>query len=60
MRGRTIGCLPVVEEGRLAGIVTMADLLALLDAGADRPVRPPRRWVMKGRGPRRKAVEHVH
>lgn len=60
MRGRTIGCLPVVEDGRLAGIVTVSDLLTLIGKGAERPVNQTKRWVMKGRGPRRKAAEHVH
>jgi acetoin utilization protein AcuB len=60
MRGRTIGCLPVVEDGKLAGIVTVSDLLTLLGKGVERPVNTTKRWVMKGRGPRRKAVEHVH
>jgi acetoin utilization protein AcuB len=35
LRGRHIGCLPIVEDGRLVGIVTVADLLDLL-ARADR------------------------
>ncbi len=56
MRGRTIGCLPVVENGRLAGIVTTSDLLTLLGKGAERPVNQTKRWIMKGRGPRRKAA----
>lgn len=30
LRARTIGCLPVVEDGKLAGIVTLTDLLELL------------------------------
>ena len=30
MRERKVGCLPVVEEGRLVGIVTTSDLLAVL------------------------------
>jgi acetoin utilization protein AcuB len=34
LRARTIGCLPVVENGRLAGIVTLTDLLELLGRGA--------------------------
>lgn len=30
LRARTIGCLPVIEDGKLAGIVTITDLLELL------------------------------
>lgn len=56
MRGRTIGCLPVVERGHLAGIITTTDLLELIGRGAERPTPVGRRWVMKGRGPRRKTV----
>jgi acetoin utilization protein AcuB len=33
MRGRSIGCLPVLDQGRVAGIVTTADLLDLIGAG---------------------------
>jgi acetoin utilization protein AcuB len=54
MRGRTIGCLPVVEEGhrsRLVGIVTVSDLLELLGRGVDRPAQG-RRLTLKARGPR--------
>jgi len=47
MRGRTIGCLLVVDDGRLAGIVTTTDLLDQLGRGATRPTigieRPPLR-----------------
>ena len=32
MRERKVGCLPVVQEGRLVGIVTTSDLLAILSA----------------------------
>ena len=42
MRGRTIGCVPVVEHGRLVGIVTLSDLLDLLGRGIDRPARSER------------------
>jgi acetoin utilization protein AcuB len=54
MRGRAIGCLPVVEEGprsRLVGIVTVSDLLELLGRGVDRPA-PGKRVTLKTRGPR--------
>jgi len=57
MRGRSIGCLPVVEDGRLVGIVTTTDLLTLIGRGAERPIAKGRRAVMKGRGPRRKSVQ---
>lgn len=37
MRGRTIGCLPVVDRGRLVGLITVSDLLRLVGRGIDRP-----------------------
>jgi acetoin utilization protein AcuB len=36
MRGRKTGCLVVVDGERLCGVVTIADLLALLGKGTDR------------------------
>jgi acetoin utilization protein AcuB len=42
MRGRTIGCVPVLEGGRLKGIVTVSDLLGLVGYGIDQPVRSHR------------------
>ena len=36
MRGRSIGCLVVVESGRAIGIVTVSDLLELVGRGLDR------------------------
>jgi len=52
LRGRTVGCLPVVADGRIAGIVTTTDLLDLIGGGVEveRPVPKTRRWVRKGRG----------
>jgi CBS domain-containing membrane protein len=44
MRDHGIGCLPVVDDGRLAGIVTEADLLRLVTDSLDL-ARPPRRWT---------------
>ena len=42
MRGRTIGCLPVVDGGRLAGVITVSDLLTLVGRGVDRPAAATR------------------
>ena len=39
MRGRSIGCVPVVDRERLIGIVTVSDLLEALGRGIDRPGR---------------------
>lgn len=52
LRGRSIGCLPVLERGRLVGIVTTSDLLELLGRGAERPIERSVRWTLRERGPR--------
>lgn len=52
LRGRTIGCVPVMEGSRLVGIVTVTDLLELIGevtrkASTDarwKPVRRMGRW----------------
>ena len=54
LRGRTIGCLPVLEKGKLVGILTTTDLLEVIGRGVERPVARTRRWVLKDRGPRRR------
>lgn len=54
MRGRSIGCLVVSNRGRVAGIVTVSDLLALLGRGEERPTTPAKRWTLKHRAPHRK------
>lgn len=56
LRGRSVGCLPVMEDGRLVGIVTTTDLLERLGRGVERPITRGKRWNLKGRGPRRKSV----
>jgi acetoin utilization protein AcuB len=48
MRGWSIGCLPVVDEGKLVGIVTVSDLLGLLGRGAQKRLR----WTLPRRAPR--------
>lgn len=35
MRGRTIGCLVVTDEGRVAGVITMCDLLERMGRAFD-------------------------
>ena len=52
MRGRTIGCLVVVEAGRAVGIVTVSDLLELVGRGIDRGAVRTTRWTLKQRAPR--------
>jgi acetoin utilization protein AcuB len=54
MRGRSIGCLVVVSGKRVAGIVTVADLLTLLGDGGERGVEAVKRWTLKHRAPHRK------
>jgi CBS domain-containing protein len=56
MRGRSLGCLPIVEGGRLKGIVTVSDLLTLIGRGAERPMSRGVRPILARRGPRRKAI----
>lgn len=57
LRGRLIGCLPILERGRLVGIVTVSDLLDLIGRGVERPVARTERATLRGRGPRQKEVQ---
>ena len=45
MRGRAEGALPVIAGQRLAGIVTVTDLLDVLGRGVDRPAAQQRRTL---------------
>jgi acetoin utilization protein AcuB len=54
LRGRSIGCLPVMDDERLVGILTTTDLLELIGRGVQHPTAKGKRWILKGRGPRRK------
>lgn len=49
LRGRTIGCLPVMDGDTLVGIVTTSDLLDLVGRGLERQVARTRRWTLKHR-----------
>jgi CBS domain-containing protein len=51
LRLRNVGCLPLLDRGRLVGIVTAYDLLALLGKGALRVQAKTRKWTMPKRGP---------
>jgi acetoin utilization protein AcuB len=55
MRGRSIGCLVVVESGRTIGIVTVSDLLQLVGRGLDRGARTTERRNLHYRTPHRKS-----
>lgn len=59
MRGRVIGCLPVVDGKRLVGIVTTTDLLDLIGRGAERPTADSTRWTLRRRAPRRGAPQRA-
>jgi acetoin utilization protein AcuB len=61
LRGRTIGCLPVMEGSKLLGIVTVTDLLELVGevirkASTDARWKPTRRM---GRWPRTGAASRA-
>lgn len=47
MRGRLIGSLPVVEDGRVVGIVTATDVLEELGRGSSRPAVRAQRQPMR-------------
>jgi acetoin utilization protein AcuB len=53
MEGRTIGCLPVMDRGKLAGIVTTSDLLRALATGTH-PAPSPARYVLRKGTPRKR------
>jgi CBS domain-containing protein len=54
MRGRTVGSLVITRKGRVAGIVTVADLLEMVGKGAarqpSREARPPLHYRVPHRG----------
>jgi acetoin utilization protein AcuB len=60
LRGRGVGCLAVMEDGRLRGIVTTTDLLELIGRGVERPIERSVRWTLRGRGARGGRPEARH
>jgi predicted transcriptional regulator len=55
MRGRSIGCVVVVESGHIVGIVTVSDLLELVGRGLDRGAVTSTRWTLNHRAAHRKS-----
>lgn len=54
MDGHPVGCLPVVDEGHVTGIVTPSDFLRALAKGEiHTPPPPTQRYILKKRGPRK-------
>ena len=54
MRGRSIGCVVVVDKQRPVGIVTTSDLLDLLGRGAIKPSPVSKRAPLNYRAPHKK------
>ncbi len=54
MRGRSIGSLVVLSEGRVVGIITVSDLLSLIGEGVTKPIARVKRWTLKHRVPHTK------
>lgn len=49
MRGHGVGCLPVVEEGKIRGIITLSDLLDVLGRGIEKPQARTERAILSRR-----------
>jgi acetoin utilization protein AcuB len=59
LRGYGIGCLPVMDGGKLAGMVTVSDLLDLVGRGAERPAATTKRWTLRHRGRGRRKMRRA-
>ena len=53
LRGRRIGCLPVIKKGKPVGMITISDLLDVLGKGVSRTPPGASHWEEKHRGRRR-------
>lgn len=53
MNGRVVGCIPVVDDGVLKGIVTASDLLRALAKGSTHANSSGERVILRKRGPRK-------
>lgn len=57
LRGRSIGCLPIVDGRRLVGIVTISDILEIIGRGTYKPSPQGERKTLKRRGPAQPSPE---
>jgi acetoin utilization protein AcuB len=57
LRGHLVGCLPVVDDDRLVGIVTISDVLDLLGRGETHLRDRSKPYLAKRQGPAGKARE---
>jgi acetoin utilization protein AcuB len=55
LRGRNIGCLPIVDGRKVVGIVTITDLIELVGRGLEKPVAAAPRRALPRAGMRRKS-----
>jgi len=53
LRGHAVGCLPILDGNKLVGIITIADMLALIGKGTEKPAETKPRWVLRRRSPKR-------
>lgn len=54
LRGNRIGCLPIVDDGRPVGMITVSDLLDLIGKGVSRAPAGSQHWEEKHRGRRKR------
>lgn len=56
LRGNVVGCLPVLRDGRVIGVVTATEILEALARGLTRPIERGERWTLRHRGSRHRPV----
>lgn len=53
MRSHKVGCVPVVDDDVIAGVITVDKLLELIGRGAIHTLPPRERRILKDRGPKK-------